>query len=109
LPNVVEIIISPTVDPRGADTKTKTKIIKLSKNVYDDLIFIKEANAYRSMSETLDKITKEARSFFFGIDRDARGIFLCWVRCREKKNASHESNYPPNTGYGGCLQKSFFI
>lgn len=95
MPDVVEIIISPTVDPRGADTKTKTKIIKLSKNMYDDLIFIKEANAYRSMSETLDKITKEARSFFFGIDRDARGIFYVGYdagkrRMRATKATTHQ-------------------
>ncbi len=60
--------------------------------MYDDLVFIKEANAYRSMSETLDKITKDWKSF---IDRDARGIFYVGYdagkrRMRATKATTHQ-------------------
>jgi hypothetical protein len=50
--------------------------------VYNDLIFIKEANAYRSMSETVDKITTDRRAF---IDRDARGIFYVGYDARKRR------------------------
>jgi hypothetical protein len=55
--------------------KTKTKIIKLSKSVYDGLIFIKEANEYHSMSETINNITKCGMIFLSGIDKDSKGVF----------------------------------
>ena len=55
--------------------KTETKIIKLSKSAYDDLIFIKEAHGYRSMSETIDNITKSRMFFLPDVRKDDKGVF----------------------------------